>query len=248
MAHWKFGLMHALLALVLVMSLAMTGCTESDDDEEKPTVIQIDGIEYTLDHVKRNFNISETKTIKGSYGALYTGLSLHIILIGSGVVDPWEHQYRITAADDYSKDVTWGDMRRGVLVEDGMMTSFPDLPGKYRIRDVVSIDIVNVSTINVSGRLYVSKQPFDIFADDLVEETVDNATYTGVRPSDLVNHTGLADGSLHNFTIIGSDDYNKTVNWTVMMGGVLVEADMQIVFPELEAKYWVSDIIEIEVI
>jgi len=246
MERWKFGWSTALLALILVVSLALTGCTESeDDDEDDDAVITIDGVEHDLHEMFETFT---EVTITGSDAEDHTGISLSAIINYTDVAVPSSHQYRIMAEDGYSRYVTWGDMLRGVLVEKDTMTAFPDLPGKYRIRDVVSIHRSDPDAIEVNDRQYVAKQPFYIFADDLVEVTVDNATYTGVRPSDLVNHTGLADGSLHNFTIIGSDGYNQTVNWSDMVSGVLVEANMQIVFPELETEYWVSDIIEIEVI
>ncbi len=251
MREWKFGWMTILLTLVLAVSIMFTGCTGSDDDDDDDeehdddVIISIDGYEYNLSDM---FDTFTKVTITGSDQTEYTGISLSDVVNSSNVAGPEQYQFMISANDGYAKNVTWADMLRGVMVEDGTMTAFPDLPGKYRIRDVVSMNPADVETLVVNGRLYVAKQPFDIFAFELVEETVDNDTYEGVRPSDLLNHSGLLNGSANDFTIYGSDGYNKTVNWTMMMDGVLVEADMQIVFPELATSFWVSDIVTIEVI
>ena len=77
-----------------------------------------------------------------------------------------------------------------------------------------------------------------------------NATYsaTGYSLSDMVNYTGLASPQNHTYKIIASDGFNKTVNWTSMMRGVVIKADTKTVFPGLAKGYMVKNVVKIEVL
>ncbi len=231
------------LVLILAFSNAMTGCVEDDEEPEgnDEPIITVNGEEFTFDEL---FDLFGTKTITVD-DEDYEGIPLHLIVQVSGVATPAERQYRITAFDAYSKDVTWDDMTRGVLMEEEMRTVFPGLPGKYRVRDVVTIDPVTVNTLLVGDHLYTWDQPFDLL--DTVDLTVENESYSGVPLGDLVNLT-ITSPDGFDYRLVAEDSHERTVNWTSLASGVMLKDTRQAVFPELERSYWVSDIVMIEAV
>jgi len=225
--------------------VAAAGCLGGDDDEGSGAKITINGKEYVVDDIFDDFS---TTTITSSNDQEYEGVPLKDLLEDAGVTDLSAYTYRITASDAYMKEVTHLDIDEGILVEEEVMTAFPDLPGKYRVRDVISIEPIDGDTITVNGVLYTWMQPFDLFTENIMYDNESNE-YTGVLLSDLINATELANPQLHNFTIIASDDYQKEVTWDDMLGGILVnDEDHKTFFPHLEKKYWVKDVVEISVV
>lgn len=101
-----------------------------------------------------------------------------------------------------------------------------------------SIIIVNDSEFTWAG-IYQDFQCIDVEAA--------GKSYLGVKLSDIVNETGLADPGAHEYNVIGSDGYSKTVTWTDMQSGFLVEDDKIAVFPGLTRSFWVKGVVEIEV-
>ena len=77
---------------------------------------------------------------------------------------------------------------------------------------------------------------------------IDGESYTGIRLSDIVNDTGLADPSAHQYRISASDGYQKDVSWENMLNGFLIEEEKKTVFPELTRSFWVTDVVSIEVV
>lgn len=79
-------------------------------------------------------------------------------------------------------------------------------------------------------------------------------SFIGVQLSDIVNDTGLSNPSGHEYTLIGSDGYQSTVNWSSMCSGYLVEdgkgitGDKISIFQGLPQRYWVTDVVEIQVV
>ena len=87
----------------------------------------------------------EEKTIEYNETLTHTGWSLSDIINYTEVASPETLSYKITAADDYNKTVSWTDMQSGILVDagaDGAMTFFPELSKKYWVKEVVSIELV----------------------------------------------------------------------------------------------------------
>jgi len=232
-----------LLLILLTATIALAACLDDDPDEEEPAII-IDGKVYDLEKL---FDTFSTRTIMGSNEVEYTGIPLSDLINDTGLVSQENHQYRIIAGDGYAKNVTWVDLYHGVLVEKDTMTAFTHLPGKYRVREVVEIKKVNTNTITVNDWLYTWDQPFDKL-DEVTMEDNESTTHTGVRLSDLVNDTGLDGPETYAYNISAADGYYKEVSWENMTEGLLAKDGRRSVFPELEKKYWVSDIIEIEVV
>lgn len=230
-----------MLTMVLIVTATSMACFGSDDDDG-PTIM-INGKEYTIDEIFTKF---KDVTIT-SGDQQYTGISLGDLLNDTGLSSPGNDQYAIIAADGWTKNVTWTDVRMGILVKDQTMTAFPHLPGKYRVKDVIEIKKITTPTINVNGWVYTWDQPFDKFDEVIVEDNESN-TYEGVMLSDLVNDTGLENPGDHNYTIIAGDEYSKEVTWDDMMNGILVFEDRKSVFPEKESKYRIKNIVEIEVV
>jgi len=235
-----------LMVLLMVLSAGLiAGCAEDDEVGSEGPFITVAGERMDISVL---FDTYGMKTIEGSNGVEYTGISLSDLINGTSVQEPWSVQFRINASDGYSKEVTWGDMLEGVLVRESTMTAFPNLPGKYRIKDVESIDPVKADTIMVNGHLFVWQQPFDIIEEKLTLEDNESNMYEGVRLSDVVNLTGISEPSSHQFNIIGAEGYNMTVRWQDMLEGILILDGRRCMFRTLEKAFWVSDIAEIEVV
>jgi hypothetical protein len=240
----KYMYMGAGLVVVLVIVGALVVLHPwSDDDEEEETpdvMLKVNGEEYAW----KDLEDLGTKTVSDS-----TGVSLSAIIDHTGLSDPGSHQYQLLASDGYYKNVTWDNMEEGIIVEvvEGKDTSlksvFSSLPKRYSVREMVEIKVVETATLKVGNREYTWEQPFDTMFD-----AVTIGEYEGIRLSDLVNHTGLADPADHNYTLLASDGYSKTVNWTSMMTGVLVSEDHKTAFEALPSAYNVKDLIEIEVV
>ncbi|MGQ9582491.1 MAG: hypothetical protein ACUVV6_03140 [Thermoplasmatota archaeon] len=184
----------------------------------------------------------ERRTVSGT-----EGVSLSAIVNASGVGDPAAHQYRLLASDGYSKNVTWDDMVEGAVarvVEGGNATlksMFPSLPKRYSVRGLVEIQLIETATLRVCGRTYTWEQPFDTML-----EPASIGGLEGVRLSDLVNHTGLANPASLNYTLRAGDGHNKTVNWSSMCSGLLLVEDHGTFFESLPKAYQVKDLVEIE--
>jgi hypothetical protein len=229
------------MIVLLVGIAAIAGCLGEEEEGEDIT-ITINGKERSVSELFDNY---ETETVTASNEETYEGIPLEDLLYDEGVLDINIWQYRITASDEYMKEVTHINIQDGILVEEDLMTVFPDLPGKYRIKDVVSIEPIEGDTITINGDLYTWMQPFDIFtATEMSNGTV---TLEGVLLSDLLNSTEITDPQDHNFTIRASD-YEQEVTWDDMVNGILVKEDMMTFFPHLEKKYYVKNVIEIEVV
>ena len=250
--------MFATMGILILLTMSWAACIgddgDSDDNDDTngndAITITINGIDLTIQGL---FSNQTTVTITGSDGTNYTGIPLKDLIdlvYPTASADKEASQYAITAADGYTKNVTWTDITMGVLIEhdeDNTMTAFPHLPGKYRIRDVASIEPIATPTLEVNGWLYTWDQPFDKLDEITVQDNESN-TYEGVPLSDLLNDTGLEDQATHNFTITASDDYSKNFTWDDMMNGILVKDGRKSVFPEKEKQFWVGNIVRIEVV
>ncbi|MDG6224911.1 MAG: hypothetical protein QCI82_05290 [Candidatus Thermoplasmatota archaeon] len=229
-------------AALVLLTVLVAGCLESEEGQG-PTIL-FNGEEISLDEMFEGYGTITVNT----GGKDYTGVPLSNIVNSTGLASPGDHQYRITADDDYYQDVTWDDMMKGVLVEEDTMTAFPGLPGKYRVKNVVEIETVSVPTILVNDHLFTWKQPFHMIDDTVTLKDADENDIEGVYLSQVINLTIANDQASHTYNIIGSDGYNRTVSWEDMTQGILVEEGRKSFFPHLSKKFHISDIVEIEVI
>jgi hypothetical protein len=229
------------------MTALIAGCLGNGDDDgdgDDDTIITINGKEYTVHDIFEDF---QTETVTGSDEISYEGVSLEDLLIDAGVTDIDQWQYEISGLDGYVKEVTHLNIKEGILIEEEVRTVFPDLPGKYRVKDVVNIEPIEGDTITINGVFFTAMQPFDIFDDD-VSMSNETATFEGVLLSDLLNGTEIVDPQDHNFTIRASDEYEKEVTWDDLLNGILVKEDMMTFFPHLTKQFYIKDVVEIEVV
>lgn len=225
-----FGLMSVMLLLVFG-----AGCTDNGEDEEDEGVtITVDGKEFKWSEISS----LDTKTVDGN-----TGISLSAIVLNAGVASPDTHTYDLVGSDDYTKTVTWDFMLEGVLVEKDTLPVFPDLPNRYKVKNLVEIKVSDVKTITIDDFALTQDMPFDSWFD-LV--TINGTE--GVQLSELINFTGLADPESHEYTITAYDDYSNTVTWDNMLTGVYVQEDHKTYFDGLSGKYKIKDVRSIEVV
>jgi len=108
----------------------------------------------------------------------------------------------------------------------------------------VYINQVNKETITINGEEYAIDQLLNM-AETKTIETVEGEI-SGASLEDLVSKVGISCPSCYKYTIIGSDGYQQTVDWGIMKTGVLTDIK-KVYFPDTAKKFWVKDIIEIEV-
>jgi len=231
------------VVLVVVVAAAFFLMPVKKDEEKKEaaqTQITVNGKAYTW----KDLGTLEMKTINGTQGA-----SLSAAINLSALASPQDHQYKILASDGFYKNVTWGNMMEGILVKavDGKnttyKTAFSTLPKRYNVKNVIDIQVITTDTLVVAGRQYTWEQPFDNMFD-----TVSINGTNGTRLSDIVNHTGLANPATYNYTLTASDGYNKTVDWSSMMDGILVLDGHKTLFELLPKGYQVKNLVEIKAV
>jgi hypothetical protein len=64
----------------------------------------------------------------------------------------------------------------------------------------------------------------------------------------MVNYTGMANPGDYNYTITASDDYQVTVNWTVLQTGIIIEHEVDntmTYFPGMAQMYYVRDVVSV---
>lgn len=236
-----------LLTMILMTTAAIAGCLGGEDDDgdgDDETAITINGKDYTVHDIFEDF---ETETVTASNEVSYDGVPLEDLLIDAGVTDIDRWQYEISGSDGYVKEVTHLNIKEGILVEEELRTVFPDLPGKYRVEDVVSIEPIEGDTITINGDLYSWMQPFDIFTNVLRSNSTH--TFEGVQLSDLLNSTEIIDPQDKNYTASADDGYQKEFTWDDMLKGILVnDEDKKVFFPHLDKKFHIKNVIEIEVV
>ena len=101
----------------------------------------------------------------------------------------------------------------------------------------------DTENITINGQQYTIEQIL------LIAEprTFDSLNFSGIALDDLVIKTGVSCLECHEYTIIGSDGYQKTVTWENMQEGLLTKDGMA-VFSELPKAFRVKNILKIEVI
>jgi hypothetical protein len=151
--------------------------------------------------------------------------------------------------------VNWTSMQSGIMTtqtddktnEKYMMSVFPDLPKGDMVKYLVTITPADLVVFNVAGLEYtLDYLPKQV--DVLTIQHNDTVSYEGASLSDMVNYTGMANPENHNYTIIASDDYKVTVNWTVLQTGIMIEHgdyNTMTYFPNMAQNYFVKDVVSI---
>jgi hypothetical protein len=215
----------------------------------------INGADYSYADMKEEFG---TKTVDGK-----DGVPLSAIVNDTGLANPGTYAYVLEAEDGYAMAVNWTVMQGGIVTqvtetdEDTgnettyLMTVFAGLPSSYKVKNLANIEKAELAPIALNGLEFY----LDYMPKRVGEKAIKyNETYapTGWSLSDMVNYTGLTDPTAHNYTIIASDGYNKTVTWTGMMGGAVVEDGTKTVFASntdfARKGYMVKNVVKIVVL
>ena len=98
--------------------------------------------------------------------------------------------------------------------------------------------------IDVNGTEYTIDQLFFMGKQKTVESN--SELFSGIALDDLMLKTGVSNPETHEYTIIASDGYQKTVQWENMKNGILTE-EGQSIFSDLAKAFRIKDIVKIEV-
>jgi hypothetical protein len=239
----------AVVVVAVVVVAALAYVTMSDDGEDSDLTTTVNGVEYGWGDMEDKFG---TRTVGES-----AGVPLGAIVNDTGLSNPGTYAYVLEASDGYAMAVNWTVLQSGIVTQveeekDGntttyLMTLFPDMPSAYKVKNFCSVEPQTLSPIALNGLEYY----LDYMPKKVNQKTVVyNSTYTvtGYSLSDMVNYTGLSEPGSHTYRIVASDGFNKTVNWTSMLGGVVIKADTKTVFPGLSKGYMVKNVARIEVL
>jgi len=94
--------------------------------------------------------------------------------------------------------------------------------------------------ITINGEAYTVGDLFDMAQQKTIEGE------SGVALDSLIEQAGVEDPQLLSFTLIGTDGYQKTVNWENMQNGILTSS-RESVFSDLPKAFKVKEIVEIKV-
>ena len=98
------------------------------------------------------------------------------------------------------------------------------------------------NTLQVNGQSYTMNQLFSLAQ----LRTLNESQYTGIALDDLMVKTGVTQPEQHQYTLKGSDGYEKTVTWENMKNGLLTK-DSESIFSDLPKAFHVKEVIAIEV-
>ncbi len=134
--------------------------------------------------------------------------------------------------------------------------------GKEKFIPIIALMILLIG-VSSSVYVYATQTDTEILGDSIIinnqryafeeifstteERTFKSLNFTGIALDDLIVKTGIECPSCYSYTIIGEDDYQKTVTWDNMKNGLLTEGKMT-VFSDLPKAFRVKDIVEIRVI
>jgi hypothetical protein len=99
---------------------------------------------------------------------------------------------------------------------------------------------INSEYIDINGQEYTVDQLFFIGEERTIE------TFSGIALDTLMMKIGIPEPEKHEYTIIASDGYQKTVKWENMKNGLLTE-EGQSIFSDLAKAFRIKDIVKIEV-
>jgi len=108
----------------------------------------------------------------------------------------------------------------------------------------VYVTQIDKETISINGNEYTVDQ-LSYMGETKTIQTVEGEK-TGVSLEDLIPKLGIGCPSCHEYTIKAKDGYQQTVEWEIMKTGVL-SSIKKVYFPDTPKKFWVGDIVEIEV-
>jgi hypothetical protein len=132
--------------------------------------------------------------------------------------------------------------------------------GKEKVIPILAIIIIAISvsstvyvyathidkdTISLNGNEYTIDEIFALAEERTIDTT--EGEKTGAALDDLILKAGVSCPACHEYTITAKDSYQQTVEWSIFQTGILSDPG-RVFFPDTPKKFWVSDIVEIEVI
>lgn len=97
-------------------------------------------------------------------------------------------------------------------------------------------------TISINGQKYTVDQLFFIAEP----RSIDSLNISGIALDDLIQKVCILPKH-HEYTIVGADGYQKTVEWENMENGILTYEKI-VVFSDLPKSFRVKNVVKIEVI
>jgi len=97
-------------------------------------------------------------------------------------------------------------------------------------------------TLTINGQDYTIDQLFSL----VKPRSLNGSEFTGISLDGILLKTGVSNPEQHQYTLRGSDGYEKTVTWDNMKSGLLTK-NRESIFSDLPKAFRVKDIVTIEV-
>jgi hypothetical protein len=104
-------------------------------------VIEVTGWNYTW---MQPFDKLEAVTMESNESNTHEGVLLSDLVNDTGLENPEQYNYTITAEDGFAKTVSWENMTEGLLVKDEHKSVFPQMDKQYWIKDIKTIQVEDV--------------------------------------------------------------------------------------------------------
>ena len=102
----------------------------------------------------------------------------------------------------------------------------------------------NQKLITIADETYTIDQLSTLGTQKTLE--IEDETYTGIHLSNLIKKIGISNPEQQQYTLTGTDGYQKTVTWENLQNGILT-LEQQTIFSDLPKAFRVKNIITIEV-
>ncbi|MDO9547081.1 MAG: hypothetical protein Q7J07_10095 [Pelolinea sp.] len=104
----------------------------------------------------------------------------------------------------------------------------------------VNSERIDSTHIIVNGDEFTIDQLFNIAKEKSIEAE------SGIALDNLIEEIGMTNPEMFEYTIIGADGYQKTVNWENMRNGILTR-NRESIFSDLPKAFRVKEIVVIKV-
>lgn len=99
----------------------------------------------------------------------------------------------------------------------------------------------NTQSISINNLEYSYEQIFTNTQPRIID------IYNGIALDDFIIKAGITDPTTHDYLIIGSDGYQKTVQWDHLINGLLTP-EGEVIFSNLAKAFRVKNVVQIKVI
>ncbi len=115
---------------------------------------------------------------------------------------------------------------------------------------VTSVPQGDLNVVIVNGFEYSWMNMNTTFTSYMVEADLkeDHVIFECVLITDLINASQIQNPSQHTYVVVGSDGYEVTFTWYQITHGYLAITEKRAIFPDVAARNWVRDVIEIRIV